>query len=340
MKVDLSIPAIPRFIVGMPRASTTWLCRSLNEHKDITGFGETMFWGKSFIPANDQGFYDQASLHRVKASLLTKPFESTLAFPGPGGLKQINRKNIKAVIDEAFQDANVKPTPAEIFLKLSKAIARKEGKQHWVEKTPHHLLYTDRILKHFPSALFVVVIREPYSFMLSYKHQKGHENSSASRQRFSNRYHPLGCALVWRKSWLAAQKLKRERPEQTFFVRMEEVKNNPTEVTQNVQNFFQIPEDPAVLNVSSKVNSAFADEPKPELTASDIAWMNFVAGKAIVSAGYRTLPWPGFSLALIKSVFDLPGWVLRWLRDTRLTTEDSVIQHLWRWLAGNPHHSR
>jgi hypothetical protein len=337
MIMDKPIPSIPRFIVGMPRASTTWLCRSINEHKDITGFGETMFWGKAFIPPNAEGYYDEESLHRVKDSLLAKPFESTLAFPGPGGMRHIGRKDLPGILDQAFQDCNDRPTPAEIFLKVALAIAAAEGKKHWVEKTPHHLLYTHRILQHLTSALFVVVIREPYSFMLSYKHQKGHENSSASRQRFTSRYHPLGCALVWRNSWLAAQKLSKERPEQTLFVRMEDVEENSTEVMRKVQQFFLLPEDPGVYGVPSKVNSAFADGSRPELTDADIAWMNLIAGKAITDAGYPKLPRPKFSYSLYRSLFDLPAWSLRWLRDMRRTTEDSVLQHLWRWLARNRH---
>ena len=34
---------VPRFIVGMGRAGTTWLSKCLNEHPDVAVFGEPFF---------------------------------------------------------------------------------------------------------------------------------------------------------------------------------------------------------------------------------------------------------------------------------------------------------
>jgi hypothetical protein len=47
---------IPRFIVGLPRAGTTWMCRSLNEHPDAVAFGDTMFWGDKPVPTTQPKF--------------------------------------------------------------------------------------------------------------------------------------------------------------------------------------------------------------------------------------------------------------------------------------------
>src|SRR5262249_18626036 len=190
-----------RFIVGLPRPGTTWMCRSLNEPSGTVAFGETMFWGKAHIPPGKDGFYSPAGLQRVKQLLLAKPLESSLKIPGPGGMQHITSANVSRLIEEVFAELPARAGPTEVFRAVGERVARAEGKSIWVEKTPHHLLYSGRILRHFPDARFVAMMRDPYSFLLSYKHQRGHENSDASRRRFRRRYHPAGGALVWRNSW-------------------------------------------------------------------------------------------------------------------------------------------
>lgn len=330
---------IPRFIVGMPRAGTTWVCQALNTQHDVAAFGETMFWGKSFVSPDAEGYYDALTLRRVKAALLTKPFESTLAIPGPGPMQRLTRADLPGIFEACFAALGNRATPPEVFGKIAEAIAEAEGKTHWVEKTPHHLLSAQRILHYLPNARFVIMIREPYSFMLSYKHQRGHENTAASRVRFARRYHPLGCTLVWRNSWRAARQLAETLPEQALIIPLEQVQTDPTAVIRRIQTFFGLPADSHAPEVVYKVNSAFNQEPRPRLADADIAWMNRVAGSAIAEAGYQPLHAPkNNTLALWRSSLDLPGWSIRLLRDTRRTTAGSLRRHLWRWLA--PHRSQ
>jgi hypothetical protein len=220
-----------------------------------------------------------------------------------------------------------------VFTSFAREMARAEGKFHWVEKTPHHLFYTDRILRHLPEARFVVMVREPYSFMLSYKYYRGHENTAACSERFVRRYHPLACALVWRSSSKAAEGLARRMPNQTLVVRLQEVEADPVNTLRRVRSFLLLPEVNNTLPAACKVNSAFGDVQKPNLSDSDIAWMNFIAGSAIESADYERRLQSIDVYDVCRSIADLPAWVVRWLRDTRLTTRGSLRRHLWDWLV-------
>src|SRR5437016_163449 len=143
VSMSISRAVVPRFIVGMPRTGTTWLCQSLNQHPDLAGFGETMFWGKSYIPPDKKGHYDSQSLQKTKASLLAKPFETTIAIPGPGGMKHVGLPELSRILEKTFEDLS-NLGPGEVFQSFADAIARTEGKTQWVEKTPHHLLYAQR----------------------------------------------------------------------------------------------------------------------------------------------------------------------------------------------------
>jgi hypothetical protein len=322
---------IPRFIVGLPRAGTTWMCQSLNRHPDVMAFGETMFWGKSYVPPAADGRYDLATLERVRQSLRSRPLESTLAIAGPGGLRRVSREQLNTVIDRALAQSSGGPTPAQLFTRVARSIAAAEHKTQWVEKTPHHLLYASRILQSYPNARFIVMMREPYSFLRSYKNQKGHAHSDASRKRFERRYHPVGGALVWRNSWRAAQSLLARAPQSAMLVRLEDVENDPAAVMHRVHEFLQLSPIENAHDMSSRINSAFDGARGGDLTGAEIAWMNLVAGRDIQAAGYSILPSHPSAALLSRSTFALPLWAMRMAWDLRQTTSGSVARHALRW---------
>jgi hypothetical protein len=198
------------------------------------------------------------------------------------------------------------------------------------------LLYAGRILRQFPNARFVVMLREPYSFLLSYKHHEGHDRSPASRERFRRRYHALGGALVWRNSWRAAQELAKSRPEQTMLVHLEQIENDAQATMRAVLDFLQLQPADCVLGVAGRVNSAFDSRAAAKLTDADIAWMNWIAGNDLRAAGHEPKRWRRDVKTVASSVVDLPRWGFRIARDMKDTTAGSLAGHLLRWLARSP----
>jgi hypothetical protein len=278
---------IARLIVGMPRAGTTWLSQCLNQHPDVTAFGETRFWGKSFVAPDAGQLYDRTSLERVKARLLAKPLETTIHIPGPGMMSSLGAQNIKSIIRIAFEGYTGGVGPGDVFLSVAAQIARAEGKKLWVEKTPHHIYHVNRILKYLPSARFIITIRNPYSFVLSYKYQRGYQRNAESRRRYEARYHPLVPALVWTRCWRATQQALRDHPDQAMLVRMEDIESNPLDVVKRAESFFMLRHNPEVKGLSAKVNSSFEDGSKSNLLNCEIAWMNLIAGARVREAGYQ-----------------------------------------------------
>jgi hypothetical protein len=304
---------IARLIVGMPRAGTTWLSQCLNQHPDVTAFGETRFWGRSFVAPDAGQLYDHTSLQRVKARLVAKPLETTIHIPGPGMMSSLGAQNIKSIIRIAFEGYISGVGPGDVFLSVAGQIARAEGKKLWVEKTPHHIYYVNRILKYLPSARFIITIRNPYSFILSYQYQRGYQRTAESRRRYEARYHPLAPALVWTRCWRATQQALRDHPDQTMLVRMEDIESNPLAVVKRVESFFMLRHNPEVKGLSAKVHSSFEDGSKPNLRDSEIAWMNLIAGAHVREAGYQAQEASIGSLAFWKSALELFPWSVRFL---------------------------
>jgi hypothetical protein len=324
-------PSIPRLIVGMPRSGTTWLCRSLNTHPLVAAFGETMFWGKSYVAPDRRGRYPAPRLRRVARELKAKSFETTSPGDEPGTLRMVTPERLLRIVDEALE-AGGDPTPADVFTRLGSALARAEGRACWVEKTPHHVLYHARILAALPRTRFVVMIREPYAFAKSYKHQPGHERTHESRKRFDERYHPLGAGLVWRRSFQAAMHLSTAHPDRALLVRCEELAARPAEVLSKVLAFLDIPDARAGCPIAGRVNSAFAGREEPELEEEDVFWFNLVARREIQRAGYRARESRASMRAAARRLGGVPAWVARVLKDTKRSSQVSGTAHLCRWL--------
>lgn len=316
--------ALPRFIVGMPRAGTTWLSQSLNQRSDVVALGETMFWGKSYVgglclPSS------RRTLELMKGRLLAKPLETTVQIAGPGQTRVIRPHNLTAILESGFSRLPNTATPADLFLNVCRTFAQAEGKRAWVEKTPHHIFSARRILRHLPNARFVAMIREPYSFMLSYKHQPGHDRTPQSRRRFEERYHPMACALLWSLTWRAIRRLLRRCPKQILVVRMDEVEAEPQQVLCRVQDFFDLPSERSAPPLPTRINSSFEGHARPELAEEDIAWMNIVAGRHIVEAGYPLLHLPDNLRHLARSALEIPAWSARFLMDRRVVRQSALL---------------
>lgn len=277
---------IPRFIVGLPRAGSTWLCRTLNCHQDIFAFGETMYWGKRYTYPNSLGQYNYASLRKVFNNLTSIDYETTVGIQGYGNSQYLNRDRIVEILTTVLTNIDLPTAPGTFFNDFCSLMAEAEQKKFWIEKTPHHIHYYDRILNFLSNAHFIVLLREPYSFILSYKHQKGHKNTVESRKRFKDRYHPIGCALVWKRTCNKAHQLLKKHPENCLIVDYSELFSDTDNVLRKILSFLHISSDNLIAD-GDPLFSSFDSGKKPKLQARDIFWMNLIAGPEIRRMGYK-----------------------------------------------------
>lgn len=323
---------IPRFIVGMSRGGTTWMARSLNEHPEVCVFGETQFWARSYVPPNPDGSYDDEKLRRVLELIKQNPLDITVGAEGPGWMKRIKRPDLPAIIDDAFGEVRAPVTPEQVFLRLADALAAAEGKPLWIEKTPRHVNWADRILSRMPQARFVVMLREPYSFMLSYRYQES-QKSGEIREGYAVRYHPLAVALIWRSYMRAALNLKSRCPEQVMLVQLEDIRRRPEQVLYKVQEFLRLEPDPALMGLPEGENTSFRGGARPQLPGAEIFWVNLIARREIRAGSFEPRePTRGTFLGVVRSILALPIWAVRAYANIKRRTQSSTVRYLWRWL--------
>ena len=328
--VSKSDRIIPRFIVGMSRGGTTWMGKSLNEHPDTAVFGESLFWGRSYVEPEAEGKY---SLEQIRTILNRLKNEGMYAFLGEtaGCLKQIKQDNLVHLVNSIIQDIDEPLEPAKLFLLITQKIAQLENKQNVVEKTPHHVNWIDRIIRALPDSRFVIMIRDPYDFALSYKHQ-GDRFTNEEKQKHHRLYHPFLCAFLWSGYINAANKAIADYPEQMLLISTEEIKTNPQSVLNKTQKFLLLKVCQDLATKIPQDNSSFSEVEKPSLQAEDIFWLNLIAGKHIAQSNLTLQPIPFQPLRIVWSILKLPYWGIWSFFHLANKTEGSVKLYLWHWI--------
>lgn len=271
------------FIVGMPRAGTTYISKVLNNHEDCVSVGESLYWGRNFIQGNELGIYNETSLEEIFNRFSNWNWEPKIS------ADLID--DFHSILKEEFSKIKIPCTPDQPFEALANSFCKLYNKTVFIEKTPHHINWLSRIQNYYPDAKFVIAQRDPYSFMLSYKYQ-GLQKSKEIRNTFKRIYHPVSCALVWKKNFNSIKKACSEFPNNTFL--FEQDKLNSLEQLRLLENFLEM--EKLSLDVIKKDNSSFEKaQRKFELNSIDIFWMNVVAKKEITGSPY-----------LLKKVFPNP----------------------------------
>jgi hypothetical protein len=322
-------------IAGMPRAATTWLCKCLNEHPEVAAWGESLYWGRNFVePRGDRGRYTPLQVDEILSRLSSGECLNAVAGDEPGCLRIVRRETFASLIETVRATLPPNPTPGELFASVGHAIARAEGKSISVEKTPHHLNWLDRIARELPESRVILMLREPYSFMLSYKHQ-GDRKREFVRKQFERRYHPLACALVWRGCVQAAQAASVNYPDHLLLVRQEDVRDNASDVLDRVQEFLTLRTRVPGAELASRIpqdNTSFPGEKRPTLESDDIFWMNLIAGETIARAHYQRRPTPIDPVRIAWSIVRLPIWAIWNLFSLKRRVRGSIVLYLWRWI--------
>lgn len=297
-------------------------------HTQVTSFGESLYWGRLFLePENPDGSYTQDQL-----SLMADRYAKAIWGPygdKAGSLRSAESPELRDRLQRtilAVSPAN----PASVFQAIAEVFMDLEGRSPFaIEKTPHHINWIERIRQAYPNARFIASAREPYSFMRSYKHQGDRQNPEV-RDLFHRLYHPIGCAIVWRgyiRSILAAEAQNGLAVLRVDFSRMKE---DEEAVLREVQAHFGLPIE-AIWDRVEADNTSFPTGKRPELSNTDIFWMNLIAGREIKKAGYIRRKCGLPILGILRSILRIPVWTIAVIKHIPKITGGSPIRYLKRW---------
>ena len=147
-----SIPEIePVFVVGAARSGTTPLQLALNMHPELGVYGETQAF---FVHDKFAAGPSEIKLRRLLAYWRVVlsgccPYDDFL-----------DNEHIQRRLAAA-------PTYAHILNVIMGAIAAREGKSRWGEKSPAHIFKLDEIRACFPNARIIHIVRDPRAVVCS-----------------------------------------------------------------------------------------------------------------------------------------------------------------------------
>ena len=290
----------PYFLCGMSRSGTRWLGRALNEHPNCAVYGESLYWGRNFIKPKKGDTYSNRELQKVISSLK----HGTRAFFGdqPGCLKYMDQDTWKLHLSGIH---NTGWNPGTLFAEINRIVSVAERKSIVVEKTPHHVNWVDRIVEYFPNAKFIIMLRDPYTFMRSYKHQ-GRVKDKAVEKEFRQLYHPLSCSIIWRRYFYSIHRQINSHRDRSLILRYEDVQKDSAACLQAAQNFLEL--ENCNLNTNLDRNSSFTGKSRQQLQAEDVFWINLICRKAMKLGEYQKLTNPIKFSSIIISIFRLIPW--------------------------------
>lgn len=321
-----------RFIVGNSRGGTSWLARCLVLHPDAVAFGETAYWGRGWVEPHEDGLYYDEHVARVLVQQKRATWSTTVG-SGPGRLRNLKKEEREQFLDDVFSSVQTPIAPGALFERLERAIADREGKRYTIEKTPHHVMWVDRILRELPDARFVALQRDPYTFTRSYKHQ-GDRRDEVQRKRFARRYHPVSCAMLWRGVARSADAIKRRHPERVLVISFEDMEQHNEETLAEIQRFFGLEVHRLTLSEGGGEarNSSFPSGKAPELSGGEIMWLNLVAGKDFRRFGYAPRRSQFDPVGFVYWTIRLPVWAIANIRGVHERTAGNMFRYLVRWL--------
>ncbi|MGA9380129.1 MAG: sulfotransferase [Phormidium sp.] len=305
------------FVVGNSRSGTTMMGRILGKHPEVFTFHELHFFEQLWMP-DDEG----KSLEKPEAEkLVTK----LLCIQRDGYLSQGDSHRFAEEAKELLAEIQGKAlTKAEIFELFLHYEAVKNGKAIPCDQTPRNVFYIGEILKLYPSARIINLIRDPRDVLLSQKGKwkrrfLGAKNiplTEAIRSRLN--YHPITISKLWNSCIRTANLFVNN--ERVYSLRFEDIVNAPAENVQKICEFIGISFDIGLLEIPQIGSSSGVDRPEQKgidreragswqkggLSKTEIFLCQWVTRDTMKNNGYSSLPISPNPWLLIYSIVSLP----------------------------------
>jgi hypothetical protein len=286
------------FITGASRSGTTLMSFILRNQADIVGLNELQYFGEFWDPRSES----QLDAERAKlavATLFARQRQSVfIGRPLPEDMDRAEA--LLRSLDEKSR------TPAELFAAAVHQLAVDAGKTVPCEQTPRNIFYAEALLKLYPNAYVIHMMRDPRAVMASQKQRwKRRRNATDKRSvprshtmRTWINYHPYTMARLWRGASAIVRRL-RTHPRFSV-VRFEDLLGNPEATLRDLCERVRMDYDPAMQNVG-QINSSHQssvggarkgfhrdaiDKWKTELSPTEISITERYCGSLMEDFGY------------------------------------------------------
>jgi len=223
----------PIFIVGCPRSGTTILAAILNAHPEIATATETHF----FNYISQEKKYDWKNFTEKHFELFLDESRIVDFFT----LSKISKEDLRLKFRALKLSSKPEHNKKEVFNILINALVQKKEKQLFCEKTPQHLQNVDEIMKLYPQAKIIHLIRDGRDTVNSLMKMPWRPDGLLNNSRFWQTYIKLG------------QRLENKLDKENFLtVKYEDLLRQPQDIIKSICGFISVEFTDSMITRDSK----------------------------------------------------------------------------------------
>lgn len=287
----------PIFIVGCPRSGTTVLASLLNRHPNIASGTETHFF--NYVAKNNYNWahFDSESLSRLLEESRVVDFIKLAELSKQEILNKFKNYDLSNIDSNLSYEEQSKKI---IFNILMQSFLEHKHKSRFCEKTPNHLQNVPEILKLYPQAKIIHLVRDGRDTVNSLLKMPWRPSGLVNNARFWSQYIKLGSRIE--------TKLKDHHQNNLLQIRYESLLENP-EITLKIickfigedfnqkilddsnedENIFSSWENSWKHKSRESLDSSRVGASIKELSSDDQAILNYLLRKDLIQLGYTTL---------------------------------------------------
>ena len=246
------------FVVGNSRSGTTMMGRILGNHADVYTFGELHFFGQLCSPSDASVTLREEEAVELAAKLLCIQREGYRTHGNPRRFQEEAREFLDAL-------SEYPATPAALFSAFLCREAAQNGKSIPCDQTPRNVFYIEDILRFYPQAKVINMIRDPRDVLLSQKRKWKRRFLGGTdmplRETFRDwiNYHPITMSRIWHTAVSASDRFSDN--DRTMSIYFEELLAQPRTTVRQVCDFAGIGYADTLLQVPQVGSSSGADKP-------------------------------------------------------------------------------
>jgi len=284
------MPAPPVFIVGCPRSGTTLLRRLLERHPALAICGETQFHLLVYVRRKAFGNLENPAkrAHLIREYLASRPMRES-------GLDTSELRDRLAREATSYQ---------ALFTSILSYYADSQNKPRCGEKTALHALFLETLREWFPGALILHMVRDPRAVVASLQGAPWASSSVVTNTR----------------KWIKLNQAARQFHDQPGYleVRYEALVQSPAGELQKICSFLGEEYSPGMLVPDQNraaggdslrrwqmaITPERVDAWKTELTAAQVAQIEWVLGSKMESFGYERSAPSASALTVLRGLTD------------------------------------
>lgn len=308
----------PVFVVGNSRSGTTMMGRILGGHPLVFTLGELHFFEQLWSSGETGDRVSEDEAIRLASRLLCIQRDGYLRQGDPLRFRAEARELLRSGPPRALSAAGV-------FERFLLHEAAKNGKTVPCDQTPRNVFYIGEILRLYPRARVINMVRDPRDVLLSQKRKWKRRFLGASgiplkeALRAWVNYHPVVISKLWNASVRSADRFADHA--RVHSLRFEDLLADPEGEIGTVCEFLGISFEQSLLEVPQVGSSSGLDHPerrgiardragswkKGGLSAAEVFLCQKVTGRLMRRYGYPVKPVAPNALAVAGSAVALPA---------------------------------